>query len=416
MSTPPHILYQSPSATVTLIDIPRSIEEAQGGTSRKLISTKPLDKPFPSLEPKSEKARRNLGEPSLEDLLIQKHLELALEEIRHGYAGEWCLPRMIVNGPEDLGDEHLSVGGKKRKSTAETTTTITANVPEVTGRGQNIPSFQEVHVSSTSNFISHHNPSSSPTTIATSDTPSSSLAHNHHFHIPPRATVLQADVPASRRTLLLSAPQFDLILLDAPWPNRSARRKQSYSLSSDTQSIEELLLAIPIETKLASAGLVGVWVTNKPLFREMLLREGGLFDRWGVVLVEEWVWVKVTSGGEPVLGLGEAWRKPWEVLLVGRRREMGGSGDGGHLGVGVGMETGGAVQRRVIAGVPDLHSRKPNLKSLFESLMGKGGGEYEALEVFARNLSEGWWSWGNEALKFQSEEHWMSKGAESDEV
>jgi len=65
----------------------------------------------------------------------------------------------------------------------------------------------------------------------------------------------------------------------------------------------------------------------------------------------------------------------------------------------------GDVKRRVLVGVPDLHSRKPNLKSIFEQVMKKE--KYEALEVFARNLTAGWWGWGDEVLKFQSEEYWI---------
>ena len=33
--------------------------------------------------------------------------------------------------------------------------------------------------------------------------------------------------------------------------------------------------------------------------------------------------------------------------------------------------------------------------------------KYEALEIFARNLTSGWWAWGNEVLKFQSDECWI---------
>jgi N6-adenosine-specific RNA methylase IME4 len=141
--------------------------------------------------------------------------------------------------------------------------------------------------------------------------------------------------------------------------------------------------------------LVAVWVTNKVAFRDLLLGEGGLFEQWGVQLVEEWVWLKVTSDGEPICALDSTWRKPYEILLIGRKpgkeREA---------------EKGGEVKRRVILAVPDLHSRKPNLKSIFEQVMGRVEGDYEALEVFARNLTAGWWCWGNEVLKFQMSEHW----------
>jgi N6-adenosine-specific RNA methylase IME4 len=121
----------------------------------------------------------------------------------------------------------------------------------------------------------------------------------------------------------------------------------------------------------------------------MVLGERGLFEEWGVQLVEEWIWLKVTSTGEPISELSSMWRKPYEILLVGRRT----------------ISRNGDVKRRVLVGVPDLHSRKPNLKSIFEQVMKKE--KYEALEVFARNLTVGWWGWGDEVLKFQSEEYWI---------
>jgi N6-adenosine-specific RNA methylase IME4 len=68
--------------------------------------------------------------------------------------------------------------------------------------------------------------------------------------------------------------------------------------------------------------------------------------------------------------------------------------------------------RRVIAAVPDLHSRKPNLKSIFEKVFFSNESSqqsYTALEVFARNLTAGWWACGNEVLKFNARECWVDE-------
>lgn len=387
MNTRPHILYQNPSATITLLDIPRSIEVVQGDISGRLISTKPLEQPFPSLQPKSEKAKRNVGKASVDDLLIQRHLEFALEEIRQSHVGDWCLPR-ILDGEDDVLNQETRVR-KKRKADLQSS----EDVNLVTNRLRNCTILQDVSPTS----IFHANALSIPAHIA---------AHNFFFstpsifHIPPNTTFLQAEIAPSRSQFILEAPDFNLILLDPPWPNRSARRKKSYQLSHDPESIEDLLNAVPVESKLTDGGYVGIWITNRARFRSMVLgEEEGLFARWGVRLVEEWVWVKVTRSGDPIYGLDSVWRRPWEVLLVGRK---GGPCEDEEEG----------VKRRVIVGVPDLHSRKPNLKALFDQLLGKDVGKYEALEVFARNLTEGWWAWGNEALKFQSEEYWDSENTE----
>jgi N6-adenosine-specific RNA methylase IME4 len=143
---------------------------------------------------------------------------------------------------------------------------------------------------------------------------------------------------------------------------------------------------------------VGVWVTNAARFSELLVKT--VFAEWDVEAVGEWTWLKVTSGGEPVVGLGAGWRRPWERLVLARRRGGGGGGGGG-----------GRVEGKVVVSVPDVHSRKPNLRGLFEEggLVPEG---YEALEVFARNLTAGWWAWGDEVLKFQGRECWVDADEE----
>jgi N6-adenosine-specific RNA methylase IME4 len=366
------ILHQNPCATITLLDIPRSIELAEGASpSERLLSSKALEHPYPSVEPKSVKARTNLGHTSLQDLLLQRHLQLALDELQGDYEGPWCLPRVLGL---NLMDEVVTTGKKRRRCVM------------VEGEKDLEVVMQRDHVlSSNLNIIHYNNPNE--TSLYASLGPNKLKAR-----IPPNSTVLQGDISTTLDIFTRSAPTFNLIVLDPPWPNRSARRKQSYSISYGTSEIYSLLSSLPIYDHLADEGLVTVWVTNKASFRELILEEGGLFDQWGVRLVEEWIWLKVTSSGEPICALGSTWRKPFEVLLVGRR--------GAEIGEGT------EVKRRVIVGVPDLHSRKPNLKVLFESLFGKQEREFEALEIFARNPTAEWWSWGNEVLKFLIEEHW----------
>jgi protein JSN1 len=36
--------------------------------------------------------------------------------------------------------------------------------------------------------------------------------------------------------------------------------------------------------------------------------------------------------------------------------------------------------------------------------------QYSAMEVFARNLTAGWWACGNEVLKFNARECWVDEG------
>ncbi|KUJ06767.1 MT-A70-domain-containing protein [Mollisia scopiformis] len=345
------ILYQNSDASISIIDIPSSIKFAQVSptSSRRLLSSEPLTKPFPSVEPKSRKAKENLGETSLDTLFLSKHLQFVLEELKAEYHGEWCLSRAVLS-------QSSEISLKKRKN----------------------------------RDFEHESDQKNAGGPASETFCSFSTDSDETGRMPPNSTVLCGEVVATRDTFASCAPNFDLIIMDPPWPNRSARRKKSYGISYGSSEIRELLSSIPIGSHLSEDGTVGVWVTNKDAFKDMLLQPGGLFEEWGIVLAEEWIWLKTTLTGEPICPLDSAWRKPYEIMLIGKR----------------GIAHNETVKRRVLIGVPDLHSRKPNLKALFDQRNQKR--KYEALEIFARNMTAGWWGWGNEALKFQMDTHWIN--------
>ncbi|KAF7948018.1 hypothetical protein EAE96_009086 [Botrytis aclada] len=409
---PSHILYQNSSKTITLIDIPRSIEDAQSlstkqhttspKTAKKLISCKPIDIPYPSLEPKSAKARRNAPEKTIEELMLERYVQLALDEMigDERWEGKVCLERIWGEDEEPK---------KKRKS-----------APEEVEKSQQ-------------NFVTVENASELPKRVEVDGVSGA---------IPPKSIMIYGNIPESNLSSNIEVhkdfPKFHVIIADPPWPNRSALRKDSYATASGTDGIENLLRFLPCH-KIEHNGYVGIWITNKPAFRSILLDEGGMFDHWGLELVEEWIWLKVASNGESMCEISGTWRKPWEILLVGRKKsERGGVGEGDSgFKKSVGNEELNnenecdlegsnlhshppshppspttsqsensplTIKRRIIIGVPDLHSRKPNLRFLFGQLLGSQ--EYRGLEIFARNLTAGWWGWGNEVLKFQDDGAW----------
>ena len=197
--------------------------------------------------------------------------------------------------------------------------------------------------------------------------------------------------------------QFDFVLLDPPWANRSVRRSRKYETieSRDEETDPLIHLEGMLGQHIAPGGLVGCWVTNKVTVREKAMR---LFESWGVDLVDEWVWLKVTTQGEPVTELGGLWRKPYEVLLLGKKALK--DETGRTLECTGGTED-KVVKKRLLIAVPDLHSRKPNLKELIEPMM-PDPEKYRALEVFARNMTAGWWTWGDECLKYSWTGFWST--------
>ncbi|KAF5719280.1 Methyltransferase 4 [Fusarium mundagurra] len=207
--------------------------------------------------------------------------------------------------------------------------------------------------------------------------------------IPDKAEFLDGSIEAMGDAFHMSAPKFDLVVLDPPWPNRSARRKtDKYATVSNLKEMRDLLLHIPLASHLAPDGLVAVWVTNKHSIHDFLTSPTGLFAAWSLEFVTEWTWLKVAASGEPLYDMESTWRKPWEKLIIAKR---------------IGSKKPDALESKVIVAVPDIHSRKPNLRGLFQDVIGK---QCLGLEIFARNLTAGWWAWGNEVLRFQQPEYW----------
>lgn len=208
-------------------------------------------------------------------------------------------------------------------------------------------------------------------------------------HIPPKAEQLCGSIQELRESFNASAPSFDLVVLDPPWPNRSARRRTNkYATVQNLHEMRRLMLDIPIASHFSPDGLVAVWITNKPSIHDFLVSPTGLFAAWGLEVVTEWTWVKVTTSGEPLYDVESVWRKPWEKLVIAKRR---------------GSKSPDSLKPKIIMAVPDVHSRKPNLRGLFQDILEEG---YLGLEVFARNLTAGWWGWGDQVLHFQQAEHW----------
>lgn len=346
------ILFQNEDRTVVLIDVPRSIEEAQflpstesprGPGLRRLVSSKPPEEPFKTPEPKNLEPNPDLA-AAIADLTAAASIEDALSLLHETYSGPWCLARTLAR-TEDGSGRPESDRVRKRKA----------------------PPDEEFHCD-----------------------PKEQGADSKPL-VPENSVYLQGTILAERARFLEEAPLFDLLVLDPPWPNRSARRKRgNYSTAYNLDEIRETLSLIPIAAHLAPEGLVAIWVTNKASVVELLTCARGLLAEWGLELIDEWTWLKVTTHGEPLVDVNSAWRKPWERILIAKKR----GGDRTRL----------PGQRKVIVSVPDLHSRKPSLRALFEGILPP---KYKGLEVFARNLTAGWWAWGDEALKFQQPEHWI---------
>ncbi|KAI9705464.1 MAG: hypothetical protein M1836_006219 [Candelina mexicana] len=424
------ILYQSEDKDVTLIDIPTSIAIAQGSPSEvhhgQLLSSEPLLKPYLSLEPKSNKAKAKLrkdneAREAVHDSL-RSHIVGALEDIQKHHMGKWCLPRCV--GPNQ---QLIRSSTQKRKADSEEATqedqlplepdfhTFAANL-DVLSHFQSAKEI--IHLSpekdkrdAIPNISSLYN-----NAVRNANNPCLNLSIGQdNFIIPPLSTFIMSNIRTSVETIKQAAlallpvttaiarpGQFNLIIIDPPWFNFSVKRASNYKVNK-CDNLMGLLSNSALHQHLAYNGYVGIWITNKAASRKAV---ENLFVHWKVQKIEEWVWVKTTTDGETVTELDGLWRKPYEIFCLGKKKSK---CEAKHADPELPKPS-----VKIIAAVPDLHSRKPCLKELLEHYM-PDPSNYQALEIFARNLVAGWWSWGDEVLKFNWEGHW-SKGSDSREA
>jgi N6-adenosine-specific RNA methylase IME4 len=427
------IIWQSDEGRITLIDVPGSISSAQGVREQPchdlLLSTQAQVEPYKTNEPKSAAARSKLLSNTVDAESHQAYAELlqnAVSTIRAAYDGDWCHPRLFVETRKENGPKRKLAGRDEDDlatpgHSASTHRSICPTVEDSdTG---NLLSRSSKESLSMVNGIEppegghsyHFYPASDGRTRAVfSVGEQGSPDSPHGFFVPPGssfvlgpcsdARTLHASIRAQAQELEVSK-RFDLILLDPPWPNRSVKRthktaNSTYSTAQSLGAIHQLIMGMDLDVLMADSCLVAMWITNKPAVRDLVLGENGLFDCWGVELVEEWVWLKTTVHGEPITPIESVWRKPYEILLVGRKSRQ------YMVPAGKSPTRHEPVPKRVLASVPDLHSRKPCLKELFETLV-PDPKSYRALEVFARHLVAGWWSWGDECIKFNVKQYWQ---------
>ncbi|KAL1853420.1 hypothetical protein Plec18167_005487 [Paecilomyces lecythidis] len=460
------IIYQNSEKTIFIIDIPSSISVSQyipsyiPGISqpnrsqqeskcrqRHILSAPPLKDPYPSPpEPKTETARKRVleripaEERALHGYVFGPLVKDALRELKqnHDEGSPWCFPRRLV---EETNESRRAA--KKRRLNEDDISPCsipsrsdTDLPPLILSPGENdfesLSELQNVLVKNTSTVSAILNVKGFTADAGNIDGRETETAR---FTVPPQSTFLFSTLPmeppvSGRHKPIPGIPteqKFNMILLDPPWPNRSVRRSSHYvthaysnmdALTGYIEAILQTYLYKPDGVSLekqkqgekdtiqpSQKSIAAIWVTNTAKSRK------AAYDamlRSGLSVTEEWIWVKTTVDGEPVSPVDGLWRKPYEVLVIGQR----------DIGNREGKDQ--PKLRRVIAAVPDIHSRKPNLKELFEmlffSVMPPDGGtqeyssrvEYSALEIFARNITAGWWACGNEVLKFNNEAWWVT--------
>ena len=172
--------------------------------------------------------------------------------------------------------------------------------------------------------------------------------------------------------------KYSIIYADPPWRYSGGKgvnsKKWGNSLSSyDCMNLKELKI-LPVKDIASDDSSLFMWVTL-PMIKEGL----ELMSSWGFTYkTTAFVWNKTYKKGKPYCGMGYWTRSGCEICILGFRGKM---------------ERKSKRVYQVISAPVTQHSKKPDeVKGRIIELMG----DLTRIELFARQGTKGWDSWGNE--------------------
>ncbi|KAF9430503.1 Methyltransferase-like protein 4 [Entomortierella beljakovae] len=219
-----------------------------------------------------------------------------------------------------------------------------------------------------------------------------------HYLIPPHSGFVVSDLDRIHglKNIAQKGGGFDIIVMDPPWQNASVDRMDHYQTMDlyDLFKIPIPDLLRPYSYQDTTSGIVAVWITNR---------------------------AKITTGGEPVLSLENTHRRAYEGILIGKQKSWSSQVSASPSEIN---DTPSNELQKLLVSVPAQHSRKPSLNVILEkeffsmnhvhhlkpmpadstkvsNSVPKIFKPLRKLELFARNLEEGVFSWGNEPIRYQ---------------
>jgi len=182
----------------------------------------------------------------------------------------------------------------------------------------------------------------------------------------------------------LEGKTFSTILIDPPWrfQNRTGKMAPEHRRLNryETMQLDDIK-RMPVAAHAKKPCHLYMWCPNA------LLPEGlEVMKSWGFKYKTNLIWYKVRKDGGPDgRGVGFYFRNVTEMILFGVRGSMRTLAPGRR-------------QVNLLSTRKREHSRKP--QETYELIQSCSPGPY--LEIFAREVVEGWTSWGNEVESYEA--------------
>ena len=213
------------------------------------------------------------------------------------------------------------------------------------------------------------------------------------YVFPPHSCFFLGDFSRFHSAILSLAQQqpFDLIVIDPPWRNSSAKRSGVYR-ELPYWNLTSLPLFHFYHSGQSRTTWVAIWVTNDPELRLFIFER--LLPAWKLKAYGIWYWIKVSSQGLILNSFRSSRHKPYEQLIIAQSHDA--------------NESEKLERVQTFISIPAVHSRKPRIDQLFSRVLPTES--CMKLELFARQVSPGWICCGNQVLMFNQLEHFKIQG------
>lgn len=176
---------------------------------------------------------------------------------------------------------------------------------------------------------------------------------------------------------MLSFPKktYDIIYADPPWSYRNKKSNGAANNHYPTMSLKDIC-ELPV-SKIASEDCVLFMWATYPALQEALK----VIEAWGFTYKTiGFQWVKLNKSGEGYFfGLGNWTRANSEACLIAVK--------------GKPKRVNASISQLIVSPL-ERHSKKPAI--VRQKIVDLMGGDLSKVELFARDCSQGWDSWGNE--------------------
>jgi len=180
---------------------------------------------------------------------------------------------------------------------------------------------------------------------------------------------------------------FNVLLCDIPWRFKSgdyAKSRNRQGLAKYPTMCLKDVMALPVPQILDKSAVVLMWTTGSMLSDSMKVIES-----WGLTFVTMFlVWEKQYANGDPEVGTGSWTRPSTEFMLLARR------------GTGLTKLRTSRSVRQVVKAPLLGHSHKP---MIFKEIVKDFFDTDRRIELFAREITPGWSSWGLEVNRDEGE-------------